>query len=109
MTKEHFFRGHYSKLGYDLFPVHPDNSYYETEARQYVSELLHNQAGNISSAREFLVLLETFVPESVQNSIDNPSWSTEKQIERLNIAKSLIESRVRERFHSELTEQPLDS
>ncbi|CAH6267655.1 TPA: hypothetical protein RRG90_005257 [Klebsiella pneumoniae] len=103
MTQEHFFRGYYSKLGEYLFPVHPGNSYYETEARQYVSELLHRQAGNISSVREFLALLETFVPESVQFSIDNPSWSTGKQIERLNMAKSLIERRVRERFHSELT------
>lgn len=103
MTEEHFFRSYYSKLGDYLFPVHPDNTYYETEARQYVSELLHRQAVNISSAREFLVLLETFVPESVQHSIDNPSWSTGKQIERLNIAKSLIERRVHERFDSELT------
>lgn len=104
MTEEHFFGGYYSKLGDYLFPVHPDNSYYETEARQYISELLHHHAGNISSACEFLVLLEAFVPESVQYSIDNPSWSTGKQIERLNIAKSLIESRVRERFNSYFAE-----
>lgn len=48
-------------------------------------------------------MLETFVPESVQHSIDNPSWSTGKQIERLNMAKGLIESRVRERFGSEFS------
>lgn len=101
MTTEHSFRGYYGRMGDYLFPVHPDNSYYDAEARQYISELLHRHAGNINSAREFLALLETFVPESVQHSIDNPSWSTGKQIERLNMAKGLIESRVRERFGSE--------
>ncbi|CAH5762964.1 TPA: hypothetical protein M4196_004639 [Klebsiella variicola] len=103
MTTEHSFRGYYGSMGDYLFPVHPDNSYYDAEARQYISELLHSHAGNINSAREFLALLETFVPESVQYSIDNPSWSTGKQMERLNMAKGLIESRVRERFASELS------
>ena len=103
MTTEHSFRGYYSRMGDYLFPVHPDNSYYDAEARQYISELLHRHAGNINSAREFLALLETFVPESVQHRIDNPSWPTGKQIERLSLAKGLIESRVRERFASEFS------
>lgn len=101
MTKEHFFSGYYSKLGDHLFPINPDNSFYDIQARHYVSELLCRDSGNIDSAREFLALLETFVPESVQHSIDNHSWSTQKQIELLNLAKILIEQRIRECFPSE--------
>ncbi|WP_042857919.1 hypothetical protein [Dickeya sp. NCPPB 3274] len=93
------FKMHHSKLGDALFP---EETFFEVEARHFVSELLSKHDGNIESAQQFLLLLETFTPEIVQDSIDNPSWSTEKTVSRWeNMTKGMIKQRVMQFFSTE--------
>ncbi len=98
---EKFFRTYNSKLGDYLFP---EQSFFEIEANHIVSELMVRHKGNIESPQEFLLLLDKFIPEVIQDSIDNPSWSTDKTVSRWeNMTKEMIRQRVREKFSSELS------
>ncbi|ELW2866020.1 hypothetical protein QMI71_004415 [Salmonella enterica] len=101
-TEVKSFSSYSSKLGYALFPQKSENTFFECEARSIVSELLHKHNGEINSAKEFLYLLESFTPAIVQDSIDNPSWATEKVVGRWNgMTKSMIINRVKQFFASE--------
>lgn len=59
--------------------------------------------GGASSPQAFLILLDTFTPEMVQHSIDNPNWSTAQTVSRWeNTTKTLIRQRTEQRFAAEL-------
>lgn len=78
MESEKYFQGYSSRLGDYLFP---GEDFYDTEARQCMAELLVRHGG-ASSPQAFLILLDTFTPEMVQHSIDNPNWSTAQTVSR---------------------------
>ncbi|HFD6165560.1 TPA: hypothetical protein ACF5HI_004093 [Salmonella enterica] len=104
-TEVKSFKSYSSKLGYALFPEHNDNTFFDHEARSIVSELLYKHNGNINSAKEFLQLLDSFTPATVQDSIDNPSWVTEREVARWNgMTKSMIINRVKQFFASEFSD-----
>ncbi|PHM72309.1 hypothetical protein [Xenorhabdus sp. KJ12.1] len=101
--EEKIYPSYDSKLGDALFPKKEDENYFELEARNFASELLHKYDGNINSAKEFLELLECFTPERIQDVIDNPIWSTESEVNRWNnIIKPMIINKVKQFFDSEL-------
>lgn len=96
---EKFFKSYSSTLGDYLFP---EKDFFEMEANSFVSELMVIHKGNINSPQEFLTLLDTFIPQIIQESLDNPSWSTEKTVNRWeNMTKEMIRQRVKQRFYSE--------
>ncbi|WP_210466150.1 hypothetical protein [Pantoea ananatis] len=99
MESEKYFQGYSSRLGDYLFP---GEDFHDTEARQYVAELLARHGG-ASTPQAFLNLLDTFTPAMVQHRIDNPDWSTEKTVSRWeNTTKILIRQRIESRFADEL-------
>ncbi|MEN4545915.1 hypothetical protein [Pantoea agglomerans] len=99
MESEKYFQGWSGRLGDYLFS---GEEFYDTEARQYVAELLARHGG-AGTPQAFLTLLETFTPEMVQHKIDNPDWSTEKTVSRWeNTTKKLIRQRIERRFADEL-------
>ncbi|PHM59493.1 hypothetical protein [Xenorhabdus ishibashii] len=105
---EKFHSSYESKLGNALFPKKEDENYFNHEARSFVSELLHKYDGNINSAKEFIELLENFIPSRIQDEIDNPSWATEKEVNRWeNMIKPMIINRVKKFFDSEFKNSTL--
>lgn len=99
MGSEKYFQGYSSGLGDFLFP---GEGFYDSEARHFVSELLARE-GDTSTPQAFLSQLETFTPEMVQHSIDNPDWSTAPTVSRWeNTTKTRIRQRTELRFAAEL-------
>lgn len=99
MESENYFQGYSSRLGDYLFP---GKDFYDREACHCVSELLARHGG-ACTPQAFLSLLETFTPEMVQHSIDNPDWSTAQTVSRWeNTTKKLIRQRTEQRFAAEL-------
>lgn len=96
-TIEKMFTTYSSKLGDDLFP---EKTFFEIEAAHFVSELFVRHAGNIDSPQAFLTLLDTFIPEIIQDTLDNPSWSTESTVSRWEMTKAMIRQRIMQRFPS---------
>lgn len=104
-TKVKGFNSYSSKLGYDLFPEHGGNTFFDHEARSFVSELFYKHKGKVNSAKEFLLLLDSFTPEMIQHSLDNPSWTTEREVARWNgVTKPMIINKVKQYFASEFND-----
>ncbi|MGP2408053.1 hypothetical protein V2A84_00120 [Yersinia sp. 2553 StPb PI] len=92
-----------SKLGDALYPPKSEDTFFDMEARSIVSEILYKNNGNIDSAEIFLEKLESYIPDILQNSIDNPSWSTERELDRWHsMTKALIRRRLIQFFALEL-------
>lgn len=100
--REKIFKSYSSKLANVLFPDVENSTFFDDEARHYVSELLCKHEENINSPGECLSYLEGFTPEIIQDAIDNPSWSTERQLNRwLNMTKPMIIQRIKNYFNLE--------
>lgn len=102
LNKEKTYKTYRSWVGDHLFPAskspHDNHAFYEQEANNFVSELLYKEK-SINTAGSLLKSLETFIPESIQDAIDDKTWATEQIVGRWeNMIKIFITKRVNDIF-----------